>query len=60
MKRVKPEEGVSLGQFGLSEEKEKRQARIGVITNLAIFASVVFAIRVGKGYQSNRARAGRP
>lgn len=37
-----------MGAAGVTEE-EKRQARIGVMTNVATFAAIVFALRVGKG-----------
>ena len=40
--------GVSLGDMGMSEEEERRKARIGVITNVAVFAGIVLALRVGK------------
>lgn len=50
MQRLKPEDGVSLGEMGVSEEDEKRQARIAVITNLAMFAGIVLALRMGKVY----------
>lgn len=51
MKRDKPAESQGsqgfLGDMGISEE-ERRQAMIGVITNVAAFAAVVLALRVGK------------
>ncbi len=48
MERKKPDEGVTLGEIGMSEE-EKKQARMAVITNVAAFAAIVVALRVGKG-----------
>ena len=47
-------EGVPLGgRMELSQEEE-RQARIGVITNVAAFAAIVFALRIGKGSTTAR------
>lgn len=47
MKRVKAEEEISVDQLGMVEE-EKRNARISVITNLAIFGVIVLALRIGE------------
>ena len=46
-------EGNFMGAMGVTEE-EKRQARIGVMTNVATFAAIVFALRVGKGISAGR------
>ena len=54
MKRTKPEEGQGRGLFmedmGISDD-ERRQAMIGVLTNVAAFAAIILALRVGKGLQ---------
>ena len=43
-------EGASLGaEMGGITEEEKKQARISVITNIAMFAGIVLALRIGKG-----------
>lgn len=50
MKRGKSEEGRGLfmEDMGISDE-ERRQAIIGVVTNVAAFAAIVLALRIGKG-----------
>lgn len=48
MERMKPEDGLSLGGMGISEE-EKKQARNAVITNVAAFVAIVVALRLGNG-----------
>lgn len=47
MLRMKEAEGGgSLDQLEMAEE-EKRNAKIGVITNVAIFGAIILALRVG-------------
>lgn len=51
MKRAKPEEsqGFAESMSGMAiTDEERKQAMIGVITNVAAFAAVVLALRVGK------------
>lgn len=48
MERSKPSEGVSLKEMGANADEEKRQARIAVLTNVAAFAAIILALRVGK------------
>lgn len=48
MQRLKPEDGASMDEMMLDEEETKKQARIGVITHVAVFAGIVLALRMGK------------
>lgn len=48
MQRSKPGSGVPLGQFDMTEEEERREARKGVITSAVTFAAIVFALRIGE------------
>ncbi len=47
MKRLKPDDGLSLDDEMELSEEERRQARIGVATNVGVFAAVVLALRLG-------------
>lgn len=40
--------GLFMGEMGISDE-ERRQAMVGVMTNVAAFAAIILALRLGKG-----------
>lgn len=48
MQRMKPVEGEESLDMLKAMEDEKRNAMIGVITNVAIFGAIVLALRVGR------------
>ncbi len=47
MKQGAAEDGFPLGQIA-TEEEERRQAMVGVVTNVGIFAAIVLVLRAGK------------
>lgn len=49
MKGASEDDGDFMSAMGVTDE-EKRQAKRGVMTNVATFAAIVFALRVGKVY----------